>query len=163
MRIFPPQSDSIRDGLNSSSRSNMFWGLLSIGAFALFMLVGSFALYTAFGSIPLAMRYLRGERVILEPSDIRLERPKNADSLGVDAVFSNLSDRPVMLMGANSSCSCVVTRDLPVKVESGGRFTLPITVNFVRDKLVDETIVLYTDHPNQSRLGFRVTEALPAD
>ncbi len=153
----PPPTEASDGGLTSSSGSKIFWRLLPIGAFAVFMLAGSFALNSAFGSVPVALRYLRGERLILEPSAIRIDRPAKGGEVAVEAVVSNLSDRPVILMGANTSCSCVVTGSLPVTVEPGGRFRLPVTVNVAPDKIVDETIVLFTDHPNHARLGVRVT------
>ncbi len=62
-----------------------------------------------------------------------------------------------MLMGANVSCSCVDAGDLPAQVEPGGKFTLPISVKIAPDKIVDETFVLFTDHPNHARLGVRLS------
>jgi hypothetical protein len=158
----PTPTDSAQDVLKIQDTSKFYWKLLPIGVFCIIMLGGSFALRSAFGSVPVALRYLRGERLILEPSEIRIDRPKNGGSVTVEALVSNMSDRPVNLMGANASCSCVVTSRLPAIVEPGGQFKLPITVNVTPDKIVDETIVLFTDHPNHVRLSVRVMAALPA-
>lgn len=120
------------------------------------MLLGSLALNSVFGSLPVALRYLQGERLILKREEIRINGTDQGGSKVVETVVSNFSNRPVNLLGANSSCSCVVTGSLPFKIEPGGEFKLPITVKVAPDKILDETIVLFTDHPNYARLAFRV-------
>lgn len=52
------------------------WAFAPIGLFLVIMFFGSCMLSSAFGSIPVAMRYLSGERVILEPMEVVLERPE---------------------------------------------------------------------------------------
>ncbi|MCY2936598.1 MAG: hypothetical protein NT172_20855 [Planctomycetota bacterium] len=66
---------SINFGVGSSGTYRFFWRVLPIAAFTVFKLAGLFALNSTFGSVPLAIRYLRGERLVLEPTNIRLGRP----------------------------------------------------------------------------------------
>lgn len=148
--------------LEKSSRcSKVLWMLAPVIVFFVVMLIGSIAMRSAFGTFPLAMRYLRGERLVIEPDEIHVERPKESGTMTVEAVLRNISSRPVNVIGANVSCSCMVTGNLPVKIEPGAAYRLPIIVNFMPDKIVDEAVVLFTDLTNHARLGVRVKVALP--
>ena len=137
------------------------WAFTPIGLFLVIMFFGSCMLSSAFGSIPVAMRYLSGERVILEPMEVVLERPEMGGTVQFQAMVKNFADRQVNIMGANISCSCVVLTGLPSKIETGGELLLSISVNIVPDKIVNETIILYTDHPNHVRLVVREKATLP--
>lgn len=142
--------------LKLSRRARVLWTLAPVGVFFVVMLCGAYALKSAFGSVPTAIGYLRGDRLFLDPAEILVERPKQGSTVVAGVVVSNFSDSPVNLLGANVSCSCVVTGSLPAKVGPGETIRLPITVNISPDKIVDETVILFTDHPNHAQLVVRV-------
>lgn len=98
---------------------------------------------------------------MLEPMEVVLERPEMGGTVQFQAMVKNFADRQVNIMGANISCSCVVLTGLPSKIETGGELLLSISVNIVPDKIVNETIILYTDHPNHVRLVVREKATLP--
>ena len=157
-------SSTSEPGSNGPKPARAEWGIWAftpIGLFLVIMFFGSCMLSSAFGSIPVAMRYLSGERVILEPMEVVLERPEMGGTVQFQAMVKNFADHQVNIMWANISCSCVVLTGLPSKIETGGELLLSISVNIVPDKIVNETIILYTDHPNHVRLVVRVKATLP--
>lgn len=136
----------------------MIWIVIPILVFGISVLGGVVALNNLFGSYSIAFKYLRGERLILEPEVlvVKMSQSDSGHSV-VNAEVFNYSDRSINILGANTSCSCVVTDQLPVTISAGGVFKLPITLHAKPNQAVNESIVLYTDSPQHERLRVRLT------
>lgn len=122
------------------------------------VVVGAFALWLAFGSGWVGLRYLRGERLILAPGHVRVV-PFSETEPGVGTTeVRNYTAAPVRLLGSAVPCTCVRTQELPVTIPTGGRASFSIQVHATPGKRkVDETVVIYTDHPEHPFLRFRVS------
>ena len=110
-----------------------------------------------FGSIALAVRYARGERLILEPASIRTgslatDRPKV-----VSATIHNFGAKPIRVLGSAVNCVCVTVQDLPDAIPSWGSAQISLAVRALPGKAeVKQNVVIFTDHEQQSRLPIRV-------
>jgi hypothetical protein len=102
-----------------------FGGLLALGLGAAWMI---------FGSLPVALRYLRGERLIAEPTRIHLNHLSAEVPTEALVEVRNYNLRAVQLLGATTQCTCVFARDLPVTIPAGRRFRLPIQVRLLPGK-----------------------------
>jgi hypothetical protein len=88
-------------------------------ALAVFVLAATgWALYS---SLDAALARLRGDSVFPLQSEIDVGPGKPGDRLEGRAVFVNLTDRPVRLVGYRSECGCLTTQDLPMTIPPGER------------------------------------------
>ena len=70
-----------------------------------------------FGSLSAARAYLRGEPLLFIPSSLDLGAGKRGETRNVPLQLMNISEIPVALVGASSSCGCVlIDRDLPDEI-----------------------------------------------
>lgn len=105
----------------------------------------------------MAVRYLRGERLILEPTRLHAEGLSTSAPVLVSTVVRNYTGRPVRLLGSSVRCTCVISQELPATIPPGGTFRLSLRVQALPEKpKVDEPIVIFTDHRDYPRLGVRV-------
>lgn len=110
-----------------------------------------------FGSLPVAIRYVRGERLIVEPVRFKLRGLKVDPPRTVATYVRNFTGRPVKLLGASTRCACVFAQDLPTNVAAGETRRLDLKVRSLPNKTeLDQTIVIFTDCPEGSRLAIQV-------
>jgi hypothetical protein len=69
-----------------------------------------------FGSIPVALRYLRGERLVVEPTTISVGDGFAGVEEEAAFLIRNLSDKPVCILGATQSCTCLSIEQLPISI-----------------------------------------------
>jgi len=104
-----------------------------------------------FGSIPLAIRYARGERLIVEPALLHVDGLTVADLTPAATEIHNYTGSPVRLLGSAANCTCVTVKDLPPSIPAGGTARLSFLVHALAGKPdVDQPIIL-------PQLGVRVT------
>jgi len=133
------------------------WLRPALAAVAL-ALAGLGAAQIGFGSLPLAIRYARGERLIVEPARLHVAGLTVADQTLVATEVYNYTKVPVRLLGSAASCTCVTVKDLPPSIPAGGKARLSLLVHALADKPgVDQPIILFTDDPGRPQLGVRVT------
>jgi len=126
-----------------------------VGAASVFL---AFLIWYIFGSLPVALRFLRGERLILEPSQLRVGQLSTSTPVLASTRIRNYTSGPVRLLGSNGRCTCVVAQELPATIPAGGTYELAIEVRALPNKqVVDEAIVIYTDNRKHPRLGVRVS------
>ncbi|MGO9922025.1 MAG: DUF1573 domain-containing protein [Isosphaeraceae bacterium] len=112
-----------------------------------------------FGSIPSALSYLRGARLI----PLRYSVPAGTVVRGEERILEfklkNWSDKPIVILGAKSSCTCVSLGDFPIRVPSGGTNNLGVRLRTKKRKPgpISERMRIYTDEKRSHGLTLAVT------
>ena len=110
-----------------------------------------------FGSVPDAVSFLKGKRILAAPEVISLDRQANGTRCPVKIRLRNLADQPVRIIGAETFCACVATTNLPVLI--GARQSVVLDATMLVDgkpgKNVEQTIDYLTDLPLSAKV--RVT------
>lgn len=106
----------------------------------------SVASYWSLGSLEAGVSYLRGNRLFLDQHTRDLGIV-DAGTHEVAFRVKNLSSQPVQIVGAKTSCSCVVAEDLPVTIEPSASLLLRIRVQIDdrRGSRYSQTMQLITD------------------
>ena len=111
-----------------------------------------------FGSIHVAILYLRGERLILSPADVRVEGLTRSKPVRVTARIWNYTGNPVRLLGSSVKCSCVTVKEMPEMIPAGVRSELVFEVHALAGSPeVDQEVAFFTDHATRPVLGAHVT------
>lgn len=117
--------------------------------------IGYGAAVARFGSLPRALRYLAGERLILGPARIEMHDLAVGQVRTAHLEFTNNSGKAVSILGASTPCTCLMVSDLPTTVEPGRSVRIPVEITGRADKpKLDEWVVLFTD--STIRRSFRV-------
>lgn len=97
---------------------------------------------------------IRGESLILDATSKSFGVVSPGKAGAVSFALKNISNKPVSVIGVNSSCTCTaVAHDLPMRVDSGKTENLVFTVSPTKvagEKTED--IVIYTDCPYQTEI-----------
>lgn len=100
---------------------------------------------SVFGSVERSLRYLAGERIFIDSPSKTVGQLDQSDSRAVSFRISNLSRDPVEIIGANLSCTCLVTDELPIAI--GPRKTKDFHVRVEpkgKTGRIKEKVVLFT-------------------
>ncbi len=109
------------------------------------------------GSVMIALAYLRGERLIIDPIVAFANDGLPGEEREILFRVLNFTDRPVKLLGANSSCTCASTKDLPLVIPPAESRMLSVTYRFSEaQSSLEEIVTLYTDDRQRSRLVVRI-------
>jgi hypothetical protein len=115
------------------------------------------ALYT-FGSIESALGYLRGDRLIPEVRSKSFGTISGNDDLVIAFRIKNLLRRPVRVLGAKTSCTCLILDDLPMTLPPTSVSAIRVRVRpRVKTGRVAESIQILTDYKYQSHLDIKLT------
>jgi hypothetical protein len=79
-----------------------------------------------FGSTSSALAYLRGHRLIPDAYTKSFGAATTDERPSVNFLLTNWTEQPIKVLGANSSCTCLVTSDLPFVVPPKGRALLKV-------------------------------------
>ena len=118
-----------------------------------------------FGSVHDAWLYAKGVRVAVEPATVILPEGKPGDEREAVLSFHNLTDKPVAVLGATTSCTCISMVDkLPVTILPKGMKELRLKMNMGGSKSgrIERTVVCYTDHPATPSLTVKIRGRLIA-
>ena len=123
-------------------------GLLFIAAFAVYF----------FGSFGSAVAYLSGDRLIADAYTRSVGVVSEGEQHAVFFKLTNTSNQAIEILGAKSSCSCLVVDQLPVVLPPHGVFRLPIRVRpKSRSGQIAERVSLITDREGQRRLDLKIS------
>jgi Protein of unknown function (DUF1573) len=124
-------------------------GLGSIAAVAIYV----------FGSIGSALAYFRGDRLIADAYTRSVGTVSAGEQHAVFFKIRNMSNQAVKIVGADSSCTCVVADQLPVNVPPHGVFRLRIGVHPKKSQpgQIAEHVSLITDLESQQRLNLKIS------
>ncbi len=124
------------------------------------LLVGLTGYGTArYGSPAAAIARLRGDVLLAEPDVLVLGATAPGRMLDGVVHISNLSDRPVRLVGGTSDCSCIATDSLPLTIPAGDTVAVPITLRVPATAAgtFTRTAELRTDHDRQRTIRLRLS------
>jgi len=143
-------------------RKRLSWSVMTLIFTNVGLLALAVAAWYSFGGISQTLAYLRGDPLITDAyarSVGTIERGSNQE---IVFKISNHSTRPVKILGAKTSCSCVHLDSLPLTVLGEG--SLPFRIRFyagVRQGKVVENVRLFVDHPSQRRLDLTIKGYIP--
>ncbi len=111
-----------------------------------------------FGSISAALDSLRGRLVHVDERDKSISGVRAGSQVVVSYALTNISERPVSLIGASSSCSCTVVQDPPMTLASSETGTVSVRISTSEDKpTLSGTIRLFTDEPRSPEIALKHT------
>lgn len=104
-----------------------------------------------FGSVSSGVAFLRGERLIPDSYTRTIGTVDSSSDQVAIFEFTNHAKGPVTILGARSSCNCVVSDDkLPIRFLHKEKRLLTIKIHAASiDGEFLERITLFTDHPIQ--------------
>jgi Protein of unknown function (DUF1573) len=108
----------------------------------------------SFGGLVPALSYLRGDRLILDAHSKSFGTIDGGQRQTVTFKLTNMTDRPIRLLGAMSSCTCVAADQLPTTAIARGA-TYDIHFSYrakQRGAEVAESVRVFTDHPIYERV-----------
>ncbi len=118
-----------------------------------------------FGSPRAAWAYARGERILIDGRTQDLGEVRSGETRKVRYALTNLSSRPVRILGSRMSCTCTVAESLPEACMPGGKTIIRLDFSpspSMANQTVDEIVRLFTDEANNPELVLtftaRVTE-----
>jgi hypothetical protein len=122
-------------------------GLLSTAAIAFYF----------FGSFGSAVAYLSGDRLIADTYTRSVGNVSEGEPHAVFFKLTNMSNQAIEILGAKSSCTCLVVDQLPAVLPPHGVFRLRIGLRpKPKSSRIDERVRLFTDREGQRQLDLRV-------
>lgn len=102
-------------------RHDSSWGALGVSvAFTIGACFSAFAILVGtHGSCKIAMAILRGDPIIVSPSEYNLGDVPTGDTTEFHVSVVNLSAMDIKIVGGSSSCDCIVSHSLPIVVAPG--------------------------------------------
>jgi hypothetical protein len=145
------------EGTQSKRRSLSWMALTVIIANMGLLSTAALGLYS-FGSLGSAVAYLSGDRLIADGYTRSVGIVNVGEHHEVSFELRNMSNRDVGILGAQSSCTCLVADQLPVVVPAHGVFRLRVGVRpKSRAGQIAERISLITDREDEQRLHLKIS------
>jgi hypothetical protein len=109
-----------------------------------------------FGSPSVAISYFRGERLVVDQPTLSVEEGKAGDVRNVEFTVRNIGRSPIRVVGANTSCTCVVFSDLPLTVPGRGFHVLKLAAKYRAQGDLLQAVTYYSDCPTQPELPIEI-------
>ena len=139
------------------------WILMPVGGAFLLLALSFGALYLMSGDARVGWAYLRGDALIVSPASIDLGRIPPAERQDFEISVKNIASRPIKIVGASSTCTCLAIDGLPKTIAAGQSVTLKARVVAPRDKPeFAQVLTYYTDSPESPKLAVRVRAVVSA-
>ncbi|HUE13088.1 MAG TPA: hypothetical protein VMR25_02885 [Planctomycetaceae bacterium] len=123
-----------------------------VAAFAIpIVLLGITAGWAYFrsGSWVLVLPYLSGERLLVEPTTVRLGEQKPGTVAEFQVRVLNATPGDVRLLGAQKTCSCITVDDLPLLIPAGHSLELQFQVHIASTTgVMRHSVKFFTDYPD---------------
>lgn len=101
----------------------------------------------AFGSTDAAWAFLRGERLSVRPRVVDIGTGVLGEFRNGTVELVNRTDSAIRVVGGTSTCSCIVTEDLPLTIPGGAASTVRVFVRFVGSEgRFRQVATLHTDN-----------------
>ena len=132
-------------------------GLKWVGGFTALLAVIVGIGISVFGSSDAAIARLRGESLGVTPSVLDFGTGKPGDKLTATVTVRNWTDSPVRIVDGTADCTCIATRDLPVRIDPGQQADVSVSLSLpsTSGQLI-RTIEFTTDCQNQPKIRLRV-------
>ena len=133
------------------------WIVVPVGGAFLLLALSFGALYFLFGDVRVGWAHLRGDALIVSPASIDLGRIPPAERQDFKISVKNIASRPIKIVGASSTCTCIASDGLPKTIEAGQSLTLDVRVVAPRHKPeFSQVLTYYTDSPESPKLAVPV-------
>ncbi len=131
-------------------------------AFCAAVVVG--AVSATYDSVDPILRALRGDPLVLDAYRVNLGDLRADEDRVVEFRISNRSKSEICLLGSRSSCTCVVTDDLPRQIGAGTAITFVVKTRGKKLKpgRFHQNIGLYTNCREQPTLTLQISGNLVA-
>ena len=109
-----------------------------------------------YGTWQVAAHAWRGDAVLADRYEVALDRPQDAQTVAFR--LTNTSSHPIRVLGAKSSCTCVMATGLPLDFAPGASRTLEVRVK--PKKLTAgsrESVQIYLDHAGQRSIPLTIS------
>ena len=138
-------------------KPRMSWWLgSSAGALLLLSILGG-AAYLRFGSIRDILAYLDGKTITISPQTFDVGPYGDGDVKLARFAVANRGRLPILIIGGQTSCSCVSLCELPIRIEAGSSADLSFSLKLKAGRpSLPQSILLYTDMPDQPTIALRV-------
>jgi Protein of unknown function (DUF1573) len=117
--------------------------------------------HARFGSVTVALRYLRGDRLIATPTyfDLGTIEPKTDKSL-IFYIY-NWTGEQIEILGSNSSCGCMTTAKLPLTLLPNQSETISIAYrSSAEGQPFEQHIDFYTDYDRKRYIRVTIRGAV---
>jgi len=96
---------------------------------------------------------------MIEPRAVTVQEGKEGDAREALFVISNLTDKPVGVVGVTMACTCVSTEKLPVVLPPKGTKEVHVALRLGKSPTgrIVQSVVYHTDHPASPWLAFTLT------
>ena len=132
--------------------------LLTAGLAAAALAVLAASSKILFGSVRAGLSYLAGERLIVDSHVKAFGEVAGDQTRRVTFRLTNRTGKEVQIIGAKSSCTCIVADHLPVSIPVAAGFDMNIQVRRgPKIGPVTEVVRYYTDCPERPEFTVRVT------
>jgi len=112
-----------------------------------------------FGSIPSALSYLRGARLIPLCYSMQAGTVARGEEPVLEFNLRNWSDKPLAILGARSTCTCLGLGEFPLRVPPHETRSLRVRLRTKRRKPgpISERVRIYTNEKRSDALTLAVT------
>ncbi len=124
------------------------------------MLVGFFSWSAInFDSTRDAILYLKGMKIVAEPTVFHVAAGRAGEVRNASFQVRNLTSKPITVLGARTSCSCVATESLPILIPPGSEKTFGATLRLdgASNERIDQSVQYVTDLTDQPLVNVRIT------
>jgi hypothetical protein len=114
--------------------------------------------FLCFRNVDSMFAHMRGDALTVEQSTKSFGDLYTGDDGFVTFNVHNVSSSPIKILGLRTSCGCIVSDELPLTVQSDSTYPLHVKVRQTsQERVVDESLELFTNHSSQKTLSLRVT------
>jgi hypothetical protein len=98
------------------------------------------------GSVELVWPWLQGQRLLVEPRQVRLGEVPPRTILERQIRVVNVSSQPMTLLGSQQSCGCITLDEFPIRIAPGQEHRVALKIG-TSDKTgpFEHSIKLFTD------------------
>lgn len=134
----------------ASSRTLPFMVQVAVITTFFAMVLSGFAWWQT-GSVELVWPWLRGDRLVFEPTRIDFGQVPKTQILERQIRVLNLSSKPLMLLGSQPSCGCISLDEFPIVVSTGKPQLLTLKIATPEKAGAFEHFVkFFSDEPSSS-------------
>lgn len=106
------------------------------------------------GSGALVLPYLKGQTLLFEPKEIELRSIRQGATVEKYVRVLNLAEKETRLVGAQVSCGCLTTEELPVVIPPGSERQFAIRINMAKPGDFEHMIRVFSDDERASSSSF---------
>jgi hypothetical protein len=141
--------------MNRNDWKQMVPGLLGIASVAIGFVVWALI---QFGSPREAASYIQGDRLLIEPRMAWVGEGLAGEGRQATFLVRNRSNEPVTIVGASSSCTCVLTDRLPIQIPPGEDRSLHVEFQLdgKASERVEQSLTYITDYAPQPTIPVKI-------